>query len=52
MRSELLDSLFELARHSKLLGVSTRFARAVGESPAALEEREFELLFAPGSQLM
>ncbi len=48
MRSELLDSLFELDWHSKLLGVSPRFARAAGGSPAALEGREFELLFAPG----
>jgi diguanylate cyclase (GGDEF)-like protein len=40
--------LFELDRQGNLLGVSARFAEAVGETTAVLEGRQFEALFQPG----
>ncbi len=42
------DWLFELDQHGRLLGVSARFAQAVGETPNALAGRAFETLFEPG----
>ena len=42
------DWLFELDSQGQMIGVSARFAEAVGESVAALEGRQFEALFEPG----
>ena len=42
------DWLFELDQQGRLLGVSARFAQAVGQSANALEGRPFEALFEPG----
>ncbi len=42
------DWLFELDNQGRMLGVSARFAEAVGESATALEGRKFEALFEQG----
>ncbi len=42
------DWLFELDRDSRLVGVTERFAKALGTNRGKLETRSFASLFAPG----